>query len=401
MAGPHKHLVLLGAELAHVHLLAHLRQHPLAGVQVTLITPRSRLVESRMLAGFVAGRYPLDECAIPLEPLVQPLAALGSARWLAGRAQALDATARTVLLNDGQVVNFDWLSICNEPLQDRDAVELALPGAREHGLFVHPVEAFCALWPRVSELAATRPLRVAVVGDLSHAAGPKDHGSRAGRRMVGTESASALAIELALAIRHRLPGSAVTLVTGGAAVGQGESPRLQKCLAEALRQRNVTVLQDSARRVQSEEILLGSGARLACDVPVIATGPSAPAWLANSGLAVDGEGLMAVDASGRSTSHDHVFAAGQARTETRFASPRSAQAEAAHLASCLVAAVAGQGAHDRKPELPSRHALKLIPCGDGQAVAAWRGYATQGRWAGWLQQRQELVFWARYRSARR
>ena len=386
---PHKHLVLLGAELAHVHLLAHLRQHPMPGVQVTLITPRTTLVASGMLAGFVAGRYTIDECTLPLEPLFQPLAAHSGARWLTARVQKLDAQARTVLLDDGQVVNFDWLSICCEPLQDRDATELALPGARQHGLFVHPVAAFCTLWPRVAELAAAKPVRVAVVGNLPPTANPHPTGNRA-----------APALELALAIRHRLPGSAVTLITGGAPLGQGESPRLQQRLAQALRQRNVTVLADCARQVLDGDILLCSGARLACDVPVIATGPTAPAWLVKSGLAVDGGGLIAVDASARSISHDHVFAAGPARADGGFASPRRAQAEAARFAACLAAAVAGQTPRPVTPDPPAQQALQLIACGDGQAVAAWRGYAAQSRWAGWLKQRQDLAVSACYRRSK-
>lgn len=404
-AAGQKHLVLLGAGLAHLHLLAHLRHNPLQGVQVTLITPKPRLIYSGMLAGFVAGRHTLDECAIPLEPLVQPLAAQGFARWFMSRAMALDAQARTVLLDDGQVVNFDWLSLCNEPLQDRDALALALPGAREHGLFVHPLDAFCALWPRVPELAARQPLRVAVIGGLAKASltGQDRTGTVSDAATgsppatpINTQPATQLAIELALAIRRRLPGSAVTLITGGAPLGLGESPSLQQCLAQALRQRNVTVLADSATQIQSGEILLSSGARLACDVPVIATGPNTPAWLAKSGLAVDSEGRIAVDTSARSTSHPHVFAAGQARAENQFASPGSAQAEGARLTANLAATVAGQ---PMRASAAARHALKLISCGDGHAVAAWGPYSAQGRWAGWLKNRQDLAVAGRYRDS--
>ena len=110
-----KQLLLLGAALAHVNLLAHLGQHPLPGVQVTLVTPHPRLISKDMLAGFVAGQYALDDCVIPLEPLVRQ----SGVRWRATRAVALDAPARAVLLDDGSELHFDCLSINNEPLQDR------------------------------------------------------------------------------------------------------------------------------------------------------------------------------------------------------------------------------------------------------------------------------------------
>lgn len=347
-AHPTRHLVLLGTELAHVHLLAHLRQHPLAGVQVTLITQRQRLIYRPLLAGFVAGRHSLDDCAIALQPLLTPSLAAGNTRWPARRAAEIDAAARKLRLDDGQEIKFDWLSINTELLQDRDAQKLALPGARAHGLFVHPVDTFCALWPRVHELAATRALRVAVIGGQADAAAGAAASAAARATPIAAASPAAnarasattsldaracagswpdarwvtalipeLAIELALAIRHRLPGSAVTLITGGAPLGHSEPVRLQRCLAEALRQRNVTVLADRATHIMGSEILLASGARLACDVPVIATGAYPPLWLAGSGLALDSQGQIAVDANAQSTSHPHVFATGQRSQSSR------------------------------------------------------------------------------------
>ena len=41
-----------------------------AGAQVTLIAPYNRQLYSGMVPGFVAGHYALDDCVIPLEPLV-------------------------------------------------------------------------------------------------------------------------------------------------------------------------------------------------------------------------------------------------------------------------------------------------------------------------------------------
>ena len=475
---PVNELVLLGAEMAHVQLLAHLRQHPLPGVRVTLITPKLRLVYPAMLAGFVAGRHPLDACTIALETLVQPLVEHGSARWLVARAAEIDATASALLLDDGQVVKFDCLSINTEPLHDLDALDRALPGAREHGLFVHPVDTFCALWPRVPVLAAARALRVAVIGGLAEktpdvatalATGAADVKGVKGVEGVEGVAESVIqsvtnsvatttrefaangpvaqrpaqtnlqAIELALAIRHRLPDSAVTLITGGEPLGHGEPPRLQKCLADALRQRNVTVLADSATQIKSGETLLGSGARLACDVPVFATRciPRPPPWLAQSGLAVDHRGLIAVDANGQSTSHPNVFVTGQRAEGSPLAPDRIARAEAQRLAAHLAARLATPltdgsatglandlptglaGGVARRPARahqpaktlptgptgPTRHTatqgqngIRLISCGDGQAVAAWGSYAAQGRWAGWLKQWLDRAALAPYRK---
>jgi NADH dehydrogenase FAD-containing subunit len=121
-------------------------------------------------------------------------------------------------------------------------------------------------------LAQSRALRVAVIG------------------------ASAAGIELAMAIQHRLPTSSVTLVTEGASVADRDTSAVQQRVVKALKQRNITVLADMAVSIQAGEVALASGARLACDIPVITIGAQAPAWLIDSGLALDPQGFIAVDA---------------------------------------------------------------------------------------------------------
>ena len=367
--------VLLGGGPAHVHLLAHLGhlgQSALPGVQVTLVTPAQHLVCTRLLPGFVAGQRTMADCLIPLEPLVQR----SGVRWQAARAVALDVEAQAILLDDNSVLRFDWLSLCNEPLQDRDVIERAMPGARKNGLFVRPLDAFCALWPRVPELAASQALRVAVIG------GELEGGS-----------AGTLAIELALAVRFSLPGAAVTLITGGAPLAADFAPAMQKRIAQALRQRNVTVLADTATRIDGGNILLGCGASLACDVPLIATGAQAPAWLASSGLALDDRGFIAVDAGQRSTSHANIFVADAGDDDF----DRAGQTLVGSLEASLATGTTGRPAGST----PGRRLLaqppKLLSCSDGHAIAGWYGYAAQGRWVNWLKNRRDQGLMARYR----
>lgn len=388
-----KQLVLLGGSPAQVQLLAHLArlgQNALQGVQVTLVTPAPHLVCTGLLAGFVAGQRTLADCVIPLEPLVQR----SGVRWRSARAVELDAQAQAILLDDNSVLRFDWLSICNGPLQDRDVIERAMPGARKNGLFVRPLDAFCALWPRVPELATSQSLRVAVIGgEMGGEMGGSSAGDKDRPRGPGG-SGSALAIELALAVRHRLPGAAVTLITGGAPLAADMSPGMQKRVVQALRQRDVTVLADTATRIDGGNILLGCGASLACDVPLIATGAQAPAWLANSGLAMDDRGFIAVDAGQRSISHANVFVADAGDDDF----DRAGQALVGSLEASLSADTTGGPARG----VPGRSRLaqppKLLSCSDGHAIASWYGYSAQGRWVNWLKNRRDQTLMDRYRD---
>jgi NADPH-dependent 2,4-dienoyl-CoA reductase/sulfur reductase-like enzyme len=117
-------------------------------------------------------------------------------------------------------------------------------------------------------------------------------------------------IELAMAIRQRLPQASLTLITGGGAVGADITPAAAQRVVRALKERHITVLCDVVQGIQAGEVLLGCGARLACDVPVIAIGVQAPSpgWAAAAWRWTN-KALSRSDACQRATSHANVFAA--------------------------------------------------------------------------------------------
>ncbi len=351
-----KELMLLGSDEAHLELLARIAAKPLTGVQVSLIAPYPHHFCAGMLAGFVAGHRALEDCLVPLEPLLKK----AGARWLGQRVAALQVEASAVRLDDGSTFGFSWLSIDTGPLQDRRQIEARLPGAREHGLFVYPLEAFAALWLRVTELGATRALRIAILG------------------------ASTTSLELAMAIRQRLPGSSITLVAPGAALAADYPPADQAKVIKALKQRAITLLSDVAVGIQADQVLLGSGARLACDVPVIAFGAKAPAWLDGGGLTLEQNGSVAVDAWQRSISHPWVFAAAGVDTRSNNA-----------LARNLLAALTGS-----QTLQPTRSAttLKFLSFGDQRSLLRWGNWSAQGRSVAWLQDRLNQRCIQRYRK---
>ena len=368
--GPARQLVLLGAGHAHVQVLAQMAQSPWAGAQVTLVAPYDRQLYSGMVPGFVAGHYALDDCVIPLEPLVRR----SGIRWLQRSVRAVDGQAQTVTLDDASVLHYDWLSLNTGPVQDRALIEHSMPGAREHGLFIRPIEAFGALWPQVVAWAQSKPLRIAVVG------------------------AGAAGIELAMAVRQRLPNAAITLLCGDTPIGAGYTARVQARLKAALLKRKITLLHDSAAAVRPGEVELQSGATLACDVPLIATGAQAPAWLLESGLALDPQGFVAVDACQRSSSHPQVFAAGDVSTRMDRPLARSgvyAVRAGPVLAMNLAAAVAGRPLTEHQPPAQT---LNLLSCGDRYAIASWGKYSAQGRWVWWLKDWIDRRFLRRYRE---
>lgn len=353
-----KHLVLLGAGHSHVHVLHGLAQHRVADLNLTVISPYPQQLYSDMVPGFVAGHYALDECVISLEGLLSRC----GARYIPSSAVSIDPDAKTVTLANGETVAYDWLSLNTGSVVDREKIEVEMPGAREHALFVRPIEIFGQLWPQVAVMGQGRPIHLAVVG--SGAAG----------------------LELAMATAHVLngpscaSGSRVTLVTGGPAPAQNYPASVQRRVLRALWNQQITVLPDACVGVELEEIMLASGARLACDAPLLAVGAQAPTWLADSGLALDTAGFLAINCFQQSTSHPHVFAAGDVASHVDALHPRSGL-HAVHAGPPLLINLraALQDQPLQSYQLPA-HTLNLLSCGGRYAIAAWGDISVEGRW---------------------
>ncbi len=413
-----RHLVLCGLGPGHMRLLAELSRQPAhqhADIGISLLTRQHRYISDAALLGMIASPLAASDPlatehfarqASTEAERVETMVQKSGVRWISNSPQALDLANKTLLLDDGRTLRFDWLSVEPEPVQNRDLIDQSVHGARANGLFVRPREAFFKLWPQVQALAATRPLRFAVVLNLrpdpiadKHVVAPVVTETAVATQPLPLE-ASALpdptgaadplppapaardaadwalekhALEMAFALRHAFKGSAVTFITGGAALGEGLSPALQDCLRVALKKRQMTVLRDAAASISPGEVTLQSGARLACDVPLFMLVPLTPDWLTGCGLALDERQRVQTDRALRSTSHPFVFVNTQPNT-----------AHARRLLKGLRGVIAGQ----RPPvvaALPDAHAslakntVHRVNCADGNGIVSWRNWAIESR----------------------
>ncbi len=361
-----KRLVLLGGGHAHVHVLHDLARRALRDAEVVLVSPFEDSIYSGMVPGWVAGHYALDDCRIP----VAALARAGGVRFVRGAAARLDATARQVTLADGSLLDYDLLSIDTGSVLPRDVI----PGARVHALPVRPMERFVAHLGEV--LQAPELHDIAVIG--SGAAG----------------------VELAMALQHRLGADdsvRISVVCGAPEPLAGFATATVGKAVRALKQRHITLLPDLCTQILSDHVQLAQGTRLACDVAVLALGSHAPAWLRDSGLALDSGGYVRTGATLQSVSHPEVFAAGDVASRD----------DAPHAKSGVYAVRAGPplahnlrrhaaGASLRRHRPPQR-TLNLLSCGRKTAIASWGRWSVQGDWVWWWKDRIDRGFVERYR----
>lgn len=367
-----KDIVLVGGGHAHVSVLRRFGMKPMPGVRLTVITRDIHTPYSGMLPGLVAGHYGWDDVHIDLGPLAR----FAGARLYHGEVAGLDLAQRVVQVPGRPPVHYDLLSI-NTGSRPRT---IDVPGALEHALPVKPIDQWLDNWQALQERvrASRGAFRVVVVG-----------GGAGG-------------VELALATRHRLrhllreqgeDASRLhyTLLTDGPEILPTHNPGVRRRFNRVLGERDIAVHAHSrVVAVEPDGVQVEGGGFHPADAVLWVTSAAAPQWPGQSGLAVDEQGFIRVDASLRSTSHPEVFAAGDvaALPDPRPKSGVFAVRQGPVLTENLRRAVAGR---PLKRYRPQKHFLGLISTGDQYAVASRGNWSWEGRllwtWKDWIDRR--------------
>jgi selenide,water dikinase len=154
-------------------------------------------------------------------------------------------------------------------------------------------------------------------------------------------------------------------------------------------------------RVDPGAVHLADGARVPSALTVWVTGAAAPSWIGASGLPVDGDGFLCVDATLRAVDGRAVWGAGDcvALAGAPWVPKAGVYAvrQAPVLAHNLRAAVDGGRARRYRPQ---RHFLAALDTADGRAFVRRRGLVAHGRWALALKDWIDERFVRRYQGLR-
>lgn len=269
------HIVVLGAGYSG-QLAANLAARQ-DGVTVTLVNERDRFVERVRLHQVAAGQDLRER------DLADLLRGTG-ARLVVDRVTRIDPAAKRIELAAGEPLAYDVLIYALGSRADLASV----PGAAEHAHSVASAEQAVALRERAAAAGT-----VTVVGG----------------GLTGIEAATELA--------ESLPSLKVRLVTGDE-LGERLSERGRRHLHRVFGRLGIDVRERVlVERVRADGVVLAGGEHVASELVVWTTGFTVPSLAADAGLAVDAHGRMLVDETLRSTSHEDVYAVGDAAAVRR------------------------------------------------------------------------------------
>lgn len=352
-----KRLVLVGGGHAHLSVLEKFARDSLRGVEVRLVTPNRYQNYSGMLPGWIAGHYTREQSRIDLSALVNN----AGVQLVTGSVIGMSAQARTLTLADGQCLSYDYLSLDIGSETQTDGLEAL--GTRL--LAVKPLDIFFDCWPEVLNQAIRRNNYALVV--------------------VGGGAAG---VELALATQYALKQSGatghVTLVVSAEGLLKGHNDGVRKRVLAYIRQVGIVLHQQTASGLV-DGLQFADGHRLYADQVIAATGAKPLSWLKQSGLSLNAQGYILVDASQRSQSHHEVFAVGDtcARTDVEMARSGVHAVKAGPvLANNLFAVLKESSSVSTQLDTyqPRAHSLYLLACGPKYAIASWGPISFEGRW---------------------
>ncbi|MET9613568.1 NAD(P)/FAD-dependent oxidoreductase [Kitasatospora indigofera] len=269
-------VLVLGAGYAGlataVQLAARTRKR--GNLRVTLVNPYDTFTERLRLHMTATGRR---TAVMSIPDLLDGT----GAAFVRGWVTAVDTAARTVRIDDDQVLRYDTLVYGLGSIADTNAV----PGADDHAYTLNGPEDAALLADRLTRLDGG----TVVVG---------------GNGLTGIEAAAEIA--------ERHPELRVVLL-GRQEPGASMHPKAKAHLDAALARLGVQVRSGvEVTKVLPDGVELADGSGIRADAVLWTSGTRVPPLAAAAGLTVDERGRVVTDSALRSVSHPEVYAVGDA-----------------------------------------------------------------------------------------
>ncbi|MCG7199658.1 selenide, water dikinase SelD [Marinobacter pelagius] len=366
-------IVLVGGGHSHVGVLKRFAMNPVPGVRLTLICRDTHTPYSGMLPGYVAGHYSYDDVHIDLSRLAE----YAGARFYRDEVVGIDRTKKRILCRNRPNVPYDILSINIGSSPKVSDVE----GAEEYAVPVKPINGFNQRWLSLLSRIENHdgPMTLAVVG------------------------AGAGGVELTLAMQFRLRKELAQrgkdpdqlhfhLFDAADRILSTHNDKVRSVFERKLSERGVKVhLGAPVSRVDSGLLVSESGETLQVDEVLWVTRAGGPAWLEETGLALDEGRFIRVRDTLQSETDDSIFAAGDIANVVNHPREKAgvfAVRQGPPLADNLKRLATGKQTRNFYPQ---KKWLALISTGDKYAVASRGDVEFHGRlvwrWKDWIDRR--------------
>jgi NADH dehydrogenase FAD-containing subunit len=351
MSKPAFDIALIGGGHAHVAVLADWARQGLAGKRAVLLTPEPTLRYSGMVPGWISGEHGREDGLVDLVALARA----AGAELVLDRCIAIDPVSRNVLTLESGLIPFSIASVDVGGVGRAARIIGDDPRLRD----VRPIDRF-----------------VERLGSEAFEAG---HVAVVGGGAGGVELAFALRNRAHPAGRSGAGRAEVTLIAGEAGLLPGFADPVRRRVEREIARQGIALVAVDAWIERG--VLMAGEVEVAADLILAAIGSGAPEWPGAGGLAVDDAGFIAVDAHQRSTSHPHIFAAGDCarRMDRRVA---HSGVHAVHAGPVLAANLRAvlEGCEPTDSYIPRPASLYLLSTGNGAAIASYGPISAQGRW---------------------
>ena len=411
-----KRIVLIGGGHAHVKIIKSYGELPFRsqvesnGISLTLITNTLQTPYSGMLPGFVSGHYFHSDIHIDLQRLCKYGGFTLIHNSAVGVTYNEESGGGTVLLENGEPVPYDVLSI------DVGSSPGGLPNSEDEekqedtdvsAIPVKPISTFSCRYDdlksrlRESAKSYTRnnPFTLLVVG--------------------GGAGGIELALSCQFALKEVMKGAGgdadaikVILATRGKTLLESHNKKVRKIFTGIMKERDVKVY-CNANAIGVEEVegnrmkMLklsneeagNSHQRIVFHECLWCTSAGAPSWLSgNTPFATTRDGFVKVGSTYECIEHPHVFAAGDCCHFVESPRPKAgvfAVRAGPILRDNILAAALGQPLTKHKPQSDF---LSLISTGDKYAVASRGRFALEGAYLWKLKDRIDTTWMRDYQD---
>jgi NADH dehydrogenase FAD-containing subunit len=374
MLGNRKRVVLVGAGHAHLEAIRQAGEFSRRGFELVVVAPDT-FWYSGLATGMVGGTYSpaLDQVD------VAALVGRGGGRFVLDRATFIDTSGRRVILERGNTLPYDVVSLNLGSEVPADPV----PGLAEYATLVKPIR---NLWrlrqdlvDRLDSGLMREPASVVVLG--------------------GGASGCELAGNLKRLVDDHGGAAEIRVLTGGNRLLEAAPRPAARIVERSFQQRGVIVeLNARVVRVESGFALTHDDRRMPFDVLIAAIGLRPPAWVRATGLPTDEDGALQVDSYLRSIADPAVFGAGDC---INFAGRNLAKIgvyavrQAPALLHNLLATLEGRPLRRFRPQ---KRFLLILNLGDGKGLATWGRFFWHGRLPFRIKDWIDRRFLSRYQS---